>query len=265
MKRHFKIFLLITQHVLNYRARNLVWFIEAMINPIILLLFWQGAVSGGTRVENWTVNDIRSYYLYLMVATVFLMHSVEQAVAKNDIKDGGLEAHLLRPFPYTFLRFYSEAPWRFIQLFYALITLIILSIVFRIDLTFVTNAYQFISAIIIMILAYILSYLFKILIGFISFWIIDTHSIREVNELLIIMLAGLILPIPFYPEWMQSIVVMTPYPYIIYYPSVAFAGLLNNAELVRVIGIQGMWIIFFGVLYFIVWKRGLKVFTGVGQ
>ncbi len=265
MKRHLRIFLIVCQHVLNYRARNFVWFLESLLNPLVLMLFWQGAVVQGKIINNWSINDIRIYYLYIMIASVFLMHSVESVVSNYDIKEGKLEAYLLKPFSYSILRFYSEAPWRFIQFFYALITFFVLTFFFHIHIPTFTDPLQLSLALLVVVLAYFLSYLVKIVIAFTTFWLTDIQSIVEINDLLIIMLAGLILPIPFLPLWMQTIANFTPYPYIIYYPTAAFVGLLNTPELINVVGVQAIFIIFFSLLYVIIWKRGLKVFTGVGQ
>lgn len=43
--RYVKIFLLHFQDALHSRARSLVWFPVAFIGPLLLLLFWQGAIS----------------------------------------------------------------------------------------------------------------------------------------------------------------------------------------------------------------------------
>lgn len=265
MKRHLKIISLIFQHVLNYRARNLVWFIESMITPLILLLFWQGAVSEGTKINNWTVNDIRSYYLYIMVASVFLMHSVELIVSNNEIKNGELEPHLLKPFPYSLFRFYSEAPWRFIQFFYAMAALFLFTFLFRLDISHITEPAHIAIAVVVAIMAYILSYLFKIVLAFITFWITDIRSILEINEVFIILFAGHILPIPFMPQWLQTIANLSPYPYIIYYPAAAFAGLLTPIESLNVIFTQLLMIGFFALIYKVLWNKGLRIFTGLGQ
>src|SRR5437667_429682 len=106
--RYFKIFLLYSQEALEARSRIIVWFLLSCIFPTVLILFWRGAKNLG----GWTIEEIISYYLLVVVMGTLLMSHHEDHVAILDIKEGGLTAYLLKPFSYFWLIFFNETPYR---------------------------------------------------------------------------------------------------------------------------------------------------------
>lgn len=61
--------------------------------------------------------------------------------------------------------------------------------------------------------------------GLISFWLTDATPLYWVLSKLLFILGGLMLPLELYPEWLQSIARVTPFPYILAGP----AGFLIRA------------------------------------
>ena len=205
--KHLRIFALHAQHVFQYRLRNFIWFLNSLINPLVLLLFWKGVLKPGETQNGWTNESIQSYYLLLIVGSSLLIHHVELMVAYYEIKQGNLTQSLLRPYSHLKLRLISESPWRFIQAFYGFISLALLYVLFDFKITISQDSSTLFTAFIIAVLAFFLSFIFKMVIGLIAFWLTNLDGLLE-------MLA---------------------------------------------------WIALFSALYFALWSRGLKKFSGVGQ
>ena len=109
MIEHLKIILLHFEHIIEHRARSFVWFLLALINPLILILFWRGA-SQENIASQISLPELTAYYFFLIFGVTFLMAHVEEDVAYYDIKQGNLVRYLLRPISYYWIKFYEENP-----------------------------------------------------------------------------------------------------------------------------------------------------------
>lgn len=262
--RYVRIFSIYFQDVLTDRSRSLVWFLMSLAMPLIMILFWKGAVGNGS-IAGWTFATITSYYLILTLEGSMLMAHMEEDVAKRDIQRGELVQYLLKPFPYYFLRFFGETPYRILQGSFAIVAFIIVAYFFP-HIVVISNSFPVIVlGIIIAILAYLISYTVKLTLGILAFWVVDMRSILELFEFSLLIFSGAIIPIAFAPEILQKISYALPFSYMVYFPAVAFLGKLTLIEMVQVIGGQLCVLGIFICIYLWLWKQGLKKFTAVGQ
>ena len=264
--RILRIIFLHFEHALQYRSRSFLWFLLALLNPAIYLLFWKAAIHSGHMTGTKVIYaDIASYYLLVVIAGALLIAHVEEDVAMTDIKEGGLVKYLLKPFPYFWMKFMEEFPYRIIQGFYGWIGLLIMLVIFGNILTIVHEPLQIFLAICITIAAYFLSFVFKMVIGVTTFWIDDFSGLQQLMFVLISLFAGFIQPIEYFHPTLRAIAIATPFPYMIYYPVIAWTGKLTIGLGWRVLLIQVCMILAFSAVYAVLWKRGVKEFTGIGQ
>jgi ABC-2 type transport system permease protein len=251
---------------LQYRSRSFLWFLLALLNPAIYLLFWTAVIRSGT-MSGATVSlpAITTYYLLLVIAGALLMAHIEEDVASVDIKEGGLVKYTLKPYPYFWLKFFEELPYRIIQGGYGVIGFILLVLLFGAHIHVVSQWPQILIAIAISVAAYFISFVFKMLIGISAFWIDDFTGLQQLVFVLISLFAGFIEPLEYFAPMLRTIAFATPFPYMIYYPVVAWSGSLPWDRAVSVLGIQmGILAILTGS-YIFLWRRGIRQFTAVGQ
>jgi len=264
--RYFRIFLLHFQQAFEQRDRSLVWFLLAVLNPLLVLVFWLGVYHNKTgTLEGWGFSAITSYYFLLIIASSFLMTHHEQDIAVLDIQEGGLVKYLMKPFSYYWTYFILEFAWRILQGIFALIVFLTLSFLFNNFTVFSLSLQTFILAVTIIALGYFLSFTFKMLLGLSAFWVTDFWGIQQLCEVVILALAGFLMPIDLFPPLMQKIALATPFPYMVYYPLVAFQGKLSIFELLKVISVQAIWLAALLLVYKWMWRSGIKKFTGIGQ
>ena len=220
--RYVRIFLLHFQDAFQSRGRSLVWFIVAILNPLLLILFWQGAIREHGEIYGiWTSNAITSYYLLVAIASTFLMVHVDEDVAYRDIKDGQLAKYLLWPFSYFTIKFASEFPWRLIQGFFALFVFIFFQFVLGVSLMVVRFPLEIFLTTIIVALALMLSFTFKMFLGISAFWTTDFWGTVSLVDFLFAILGGVIAPLSLYPSYIYSIAAALPFAYIVYFPVTA--------------------------------------------
>jgi ABC-2 type transport system permease protein len=264
--RYLKIFLLHFEQIFEYRSRSFVWFIKAGISPLIMLTFWIGALKGSTTLPaEWTFSTITSYYFLLIIATALLTAHIEEVVAKEDIQEGKLVKYLLKPFSYFWVNFFIETPFRVLQGSMAIFESFLLVYFFKVNFAFSTDWSILFLSFIITILAYFLSFIFKMIVGLLAFWLIDIHGFYQLVDVTLLVFAGYILPINLLPGFLEKLSYILPFSYMIYFPITAFQGKFQIFQLFQIISVQIIWLLIFYFLYRMLWEKGLKKFTAVGQ
>lgn len=254
-------FLLQFQEVIEDRSRIVVWVLLACIAPLVLILFWRGVKD----IPGWTSADITSYYLFTIVMYAIVMCHQEEHIATTDIQEGGLTAYLLKPFSYFWLTFFNEVSYRIIEGIVALVILAGFILFFPRLFSFTNDPATFALSILIVIVAFLLTFVFKMGVGMLAFWMTESKGAFEAVNMTITLFSGILMPLAFLPNWLEPITSFLPFSYMIYFPVIAFEGKLSIPELWHVLGMQLVWLVVFYFLYQKLWKEGLKQYTAVGQ
>lgn len=264
--RYARIFLLHFQEAFALRSRSVVWFLIAVMNPLVIFLFWSGAYAdNGAIFPQWSISSVATYYFLLVIASSLLIVHIEEDIARWDIQQGGLSRYILKPFSYAQLKFFEELPWRLIQGFFGMVIFAGFWFLLGGFGTLVHDPLGIALTILIAVCAYMISFLFKMIVGLSALWITDYSGLQQLVEVVILTFAGMLMPIEFFPDAVQRVAYALPFPYIIYFPIIALQGKLTAVQSVQTLAIQAAWIILFALLYCVIWKKGMKLFTGIGQ
>ncbi len=264
--RYLRIFFLHFQQAFALRSRSVVWFLLSLFNPLIFYLFWKSVYHENSMTfSDWSLSNVASYYFFLVIAGSLLIVHIEEDVAHWDIQQGGLSRYLLKPFSYMKMKFFEELPWRIIQGFFGVFVLVLFSIFFGNLLSFVKIPFGIFLASIIVILAYSISFIFKMIVGISALWFTDFSGLQQVLEAILIVFTGSLMPLAFLPDIIHQLALVLPFAYIIYFPILAVQGKMQVWESLRVIGVQLLWVMLLLSFYKFLWKKGVKLYTGLGQ
>lgn len=262
--RYVRIFFLHFQYVFERRGISLVWFLTTLINPLILVLYWRGAMQSGD-IQGWSLSAVSSYYFILIVVAAMLTSHIEEDVANEDIAEGQLVKYIIKPFSYYWYNFIREIPYRILQGIFGIVICMVFAIVAGKFFQITTEFPVIILSFIVFISAYLLSFTYKMVLGLLAFWVIDARGFYQLAQVIHIVLAGYLLPLDLMPQALGNIAKLLPFSYMIFYPVLIIQGKVSLISVIEVIGMQGIWIGFFAVLYQMLWVRGIKKFTGMGQ
>lgn len=257
-------FLLFAQHTLEYKSRSLVWFLIALLEASVYLLFWRGALATGQTTIPWSSTQVMSYYLLLIVGGTFLHVHIEEEVAYEDIQMGRLSQYLTRPFSYLGFKFFQELPWRIVQGSLGVVVLIGISLWFPgVELFPDKSTIPFVAALV--VVGFGLSFVYKMCVGALAFWTTDFRGLGNLEAILFMLFAGLLVPLHFLPDAVKSFALVQPLAFIFYYPILATEGILHARELVAILFAQVGWFIALLFIFGRLWRAGLRKFSAVGQ
>lgn len=266
MKKFINIFLLHFQEVIQNKGRAFIYFLMILLNPLILILFWNGAISEDTNIASqWSKNEMITYYLLMTLAMSFLIVHIEEDVAFKDIKEGVLVKYLLRPFSYLISKFVEELPWRIAEGLFGVLVFFVVVLFFSISFSFVDSIGEILLTVLIVISALCISFIYKMILGLLANWTTDFWGVMSIQEVVFLIFGGMVMPLSMYPELLAKISYGLPFSYIAYFPVIAIQGNFTIYELLRIVLFQMFWIAALYKFYQFLWQKSLRIFTGVGQ
>lgn len=265
MRKYFKIFLLYFQFAFEYKSLSVVWFLTSLAIPFLMLIFWNAATaSQGGVILGWTYANFATYYLFIALAGSLFIAHIESAV-NDDIKNGDLAKYLLKPIPYFSLSLLLELPWRIIQGIFSVASIAIVALLVQNIIQITSSPIIFILAVVMAILAFCISFTFKMCLGLLAFWFTDIGGIMQLNDIVLSLCSGIVIPLLFLPASLKLILNILPFSYMVYYPVLGFLGKLDVTSELLIICVQTIWVVLFLLLYKVLWHAGRKKFMAVGN
>ena len=107
---------------------------------------------------------------------------------------------------------------------------------------------------------WIMNFCITCLIGLSAFLVEEISPFMWIYQKFVFILGGFLIPLDFYPDWLQSIAKALPFAYMIYGPSKLFIA--PSVELfVNIISLQFVWTLVLGFILFVAFRRGVAYLT----
>ncbi|MEA5574926.1 ABC transporter permease [Anabaena sp. UHCC 0451] len=261
MKQTFKkILTLLTvyyAYMLEYRSELILWVLSGSL-PIILMGVWIKASEEGDFGLQ-PVDFARYFFAVFLVrqlTVVWVIYDFEKEVV-----EGKLSPRLLQPIDPVFHHLATHISERFarIPFVFLLIGLFFLLYPQAFWLPSISNLFLFILA---AFLAFALRFLIQYTFAMFAFWTERATALENFWLLFFLFLSGLIAPLEVFPEAVRNVVMFTPFPYLIHFPASILVGL--PVDLTRgFLSILGWLLIFLGANR-LLWRAGLKQYSGMG-
>lgn len=211
--------------------------------------------SGGTIINGLTLADTLWYLM--MAETIELSRPRLANTISDSIKDGSI-AYVLNK-PYNFLLYqFSTAMGE--TVFRAMMNAIFGGFVIWMMVGPPPHPVGILAAIPAVLGAWILNFYISVIIGLAAFVTEDVSAFQWIMQKFAFILGGLLIPLDFYPAWLQTIAHTLPFSAMVYGPSRLFASPTVEIFLNTMV-MQMLWIAALGFLTALIYRRGVAVLT----
>jgi ABC-2 type transport system permease protein len=258
------IFSIWIQDGLAYRTAGIIWVLTDVSTAITMPLVWAAAArTTGGMIAGYSIGNMIVYYLAMLLMTGFVTSHIMWDVA-NEIRDGLLSLLLVRPVDIYWFTFLRNLAWRLIRptLFFPFF--LVLLYIYRGYLgdVHLCLAPEFWLA---LLLGHLLSFTVVMAMSGIALYTQEAYSIFEIYYIPQLFLSGVLFPIEVMPGWCNWIAKVLPFYYTLGAPTEIFIGRVQGAAAWNSVGMQAFWVVVAFFLGRLVWRSGLKQFTGVGM
>ncbi len=105
-------------------------------------------------------------------------------------------------------------------------------------------------------LSWLLDFCFSALIGLSAFVVEETNAFRWIYQKFLLLLGGVLIPLDFFPTWLQTISLNLPFAWIIYGPARLFVD-PSLARLGHVLLQQSIWLAVVGGVVWVIYRRAV--------
>ncbi|AFV76266.1 ABC-type uncharacterized transport system, permease component [Thermus oshimai JL-2] len=244
-------------YMLEYRAELVLWALAGVL-PLILMGVWMEAAEGGGFPL--TSGEFARYFLmtYLVrqLTVVWVVWEFER-----DVVEGRLSFRLLKPLDPFFEHLAAHVAERLARLPFVLLLIGVFFLLFP-EARFVPTWDDLFLGLLLTALAFLLRYLMQYTTALLTFWSERASALEEVFFLLYLFLSGTIAPLEVFPETVRALALLTPFPYLVYLPAATLAG--QEVALWPGVGVVLLWGGFFLLLSRLLWRLGLRRYSGMG-
>jgi len=244
-------------HMLEYRAEIFFWVLSGSL-PIISMGVWMQAANNGFFSLS-AVSFARYFFAVFQVrqfTNVWVIWEFEREVV-----EGTLSFRLLQPLDPAWHHVAKHLAEKLTRLPLAVILSIFFFWLYP-QAMWLPNMTQIILAVFSVTLSFTLSFLIQYNFSMLAFWMEKATSVQLFWSMLQIFFSGIIAPLDVYPEAFREILMWTPFPYIVYFPSSILIGLDIQVE--KGIAIMLFWILLCYTLNRWLWRKGLRNYSSMG-
>jgi ABC-2 type transport system permease protein len=250
------------QEQFQYRTANYFYMLGMIAEPVIYLVVWTTiAEQQGGSVEGLTVGYIAAYYIvWTLVRNMNIVFGAP--FWEWRIREGDLNRDLLRPVLPLHYDIAYFAGWKVVVIVLWIPLAIGLSLVF--DPTLDPRLLEMAVFAVAIWGAYLIRTMFQEALGMLCFWTTRGAAIFDLYMTLELLLSGRLVPLPLMPDWVQTITWFLPFQWAFYFPIESLVGDLSDAELLRGLGAQLLWILIGLAIFRVAWKHAIKRYSAVG-
>lgn len=252
-------------YISNFLAYRLNFFLEFSMPSLFFFLIkyniWTG-IYGGVDSElvlrSYTLKQMMNYQSWTLVVGL-LTQSFHGGNLAAEVRLGKITSALLYPFDFWMIIFSRFVAFIAIQFIVALSSVLFLS---QVGLLTIPDIGLIPSALFVTLLAAFFWCTYNYLTGILAFWFEETWFFRVFMIVVGKIFSGSLMPLEFFPAAVRSLVLLSPLPYLSYYP-VKIILSSETSVLLPVVALC-IWNIICVLVCALLWRQGLKRYTGAG-
>jgi ABC-2 type transport system permease protein len=267
MGKYLHVFSIGIQNTLVYRVNFLFRAAAGLIPLTGTLYLWKAVYAGkadGGDVAGYALSQMISYYLLITLVDAFTAVAEDDWQIAADIKDGHISQFLVRPINYLAYRFTLYLSGRSIYTTVAMVPVGAFLFLLREHFTLPDSPVTWLLFGASVVMAGLLQFMIACMMALLAFWVLDVSTFIFIQFAFEYIASGHLFPLDILPRWLEQLILLTPYPYLLYFPVGIWLGRIDGAELLQGLLIQSAWVAIGYLLLHQVWSRGVRRYSAVG-
>ncbi len=239
MRLFFEIALRAFRRHLTYRAATIAGLITNVFFGLLRVSVLLALKGEQSQINGWDTQDIVTYVALtqavMMFVSIFGWNELMNAVYRGEIS-----SDLLRPTDLFAFWFAQDVGRAIAALLLRGVTIMLICAVLF-PIAFPSSLTQWIALIVAMALGLLVSFAFRFIVNLAAFWSPDARGIARFAFMLSMFASGFLMPLRFFPDWLQTALLFTPFPYIMNTIIEVYIGSLDGAKLLEALTQQAFW------------------------
>ena len=262
MKKYFSIFTITLQEYFTYRLNFVMWRVRQIFVFLIPFFIWRAILGGGGAIYGYNFPAIMTYLFGTTILNSMVMGS-RTADLGWMINSGYLTIPLMKPLSVFRFLMTRDAADKLFNLIFIMVEVPLLILIFHPPVFLQANFSFILLSIFSTILAIFIYFFINVLFGALAFWSRDIWAPRFLLMVVMSFATGSMFPLDMLPKVWQTVLLATPFPYLLYVPLKLYLG--QDPTIVAAFAIQIFWTVALFIATKYVWGRGMRVYEAEGR
>ena len=260
MSKFFAVVNASMQEYFQTRWHTFAWTIFGLLFTVLNYLLWSTILrhSGMSSIGGLTARGILVYYLALNILDTY---SGIMWMISSDIQSGRIISFLVRPIDYILGNLAADVGSAFIRIGFKCLPVFIIG--YLIIGRFFTPSLA-ILGVISAVLGYLIQAFLSALMGLAVVWTKLKNGLFSFYEVISGFFGGWIIPLSILPPFLYIFALLTPFPYMIFFPITVFMGIWSYQQVAAIMVFQIVWVIILSLFVKFVWQLAREHLEGVG-
>lgn len=246
--------------MIEFRAEIFLWMLAGIL-PFILMGLWMTAGASGQFGQD-PVHFARYFlgvFLVRQLTVVWVVWEFEM-----DVVQGNLSSRLLQPMDPVWRHVAMHISERSARLPFVVVIVVLFFVLYP-QAFWVPRVIDVLLFLLTVHLALLLRFLLQYCQAMAAFWTERSSSTEQLMFLIFTLLSGSLAPLEVYPPAMREFALLTPFPYLVYFPAQLLVdGQSSMVSVPRGLTVVAIWCVALFVLNRWLWRVGLRRYSGMG-
>ena len=247
LAKYAKVFDIGLQNTFVYRWNFLLRSLFGLVPLAGSVLIWRSIFNTrGSDVAGYNYQSMVWYFLLVILVDNLITPTEDEWQIAADIRDGQMNAFLVKPFNYLAYRLSLYASYRLLYTLFTLAPLALLLWYFHSFVVLPASPVTWLLSVLSLLMAGLIQFFVAYALAMLAFWILEISTIDIM------------------PHWLQSALHILPFAYELFFPISIFLGKVNGLDLWRGLAIQSFWLFVAWLAARTLFSRGVRHYQAVG-
>ncbi len=227
-------------NTLAYRLRYYTGIVTYFIYVSVYYFIWKAIFAHGEKIEGFDFSQILTYIAIGWIIRSFYFNNIDQDMAQQ-VMEGKLAMDLIKPVNTQAMyiaQALGESVFRLILL--TVPTAVVLLVVYPLQRP--ASALHFTAFFASVVLSFFIVAGINFAVGTLAIRLKSILGLLRAKYFLLELFSGLLIPISFFPDFLQRVFQALPFQYISYVPVLLYLGKINGGGILAALGWQIFWV-----------------------
>lgn len=263
LTKYLQVFSLTWQNGFTYRISLLLWRMRQLLATLLSLTLWNVLFSHQTAVFSYSRDQMLTYLIVVSIIQGFVLATLMHSLAA-DIYQGQISSLLTKPINIIAYLASQDLADKLKNLFFVVFEAGLLVLFFRPNLG-ITSGWSIMWFVGLTLAATYLFFQIMLIFGCLGFYSPETWAPRFLLFVMIDLTTGRLFPLDILPAQLQTLLYLTPFPYISYLPAQVLLNRIRTEQVVPLALGLTWWIVALTTAGRALWYQGRKHYSATGQ
>jgi ABC-2 type transport system permease protein len=259
LKKYVRHALCSIQETTAYRASYFINIVSQFVSYIAIFFLWRAVYSGGAVIGGMDWGDMQGYLLISLFTSALISGSSEFRVSRA-IWTGNIAVELVRPVDYQKANFAITVGNGIAEG----VLVAAIGIVFAVLIGFTVPPNQPVTwffFLLALLFSFVTKFLIVYIFGLLTFWTMGGMGLSWFRRGLTDFFSGAIIPLTFFPGWLQTVAAWLPFRGIVSVPATIFIEQMPASQILASFAAEAAWVAGLWYLARLIWHFAMRKVT----